>query len=594
MKKPCILYVLITVLFVSSIIFAGCGGSGGSTEVGATTQSATQEQTQTSEATTTSATTESTKDTKASSSEISAPGEYPIVPNLGDAHLTFLVTDHPAILDWATNDYITWITEQTNVTLDFETVSAEGKLEKLNIILAAGDIPDAVVGIGMTVNQTMRYGQQEGLFIPLNDLIDEHGYYIKDMFNEYPSSKTIATMTDGNIYALPAINDCFHVYMPQRYWMNEVWLDNLGLQVPTTTDELYNVLVAFRDNDANGNGDPNDEIPFSGCNTGWWGQVDTYIMNAFCYYPINLLSYTTDNDGLFLENGVVTHSFDNPAFKEGLTYLNKLYSENLLYSATFNQSLEQLTQLAENPSVNLLGSATSGYVLFATMGGERYGEYTEVLPLTGPGGYKNVVADPYVPYMPGHFAINANCPIPEIAIKWADMCYSQVATINAVWGPQDVAWEWAHEGDVGLDGKPALWRQLIPWQETEPQNLHLVQCVPDYRTDRIRLGLADDLSKPLKSADRLETWLQMVAEAYWEFARPENKIPPLIYTIEEADAMMVSQNEVNNLIKESITGFINGTLDVAKDYDSFRADLDTAGLPLLMEYKQKAYEAQWK
>ena len=526
--------------------------------------------------------------------EYSAVGEYPIVPNPGDVRLTFLVVDHPAILDWATNDFITWMYERTNVAVDFETVSSEGKTEKLNIILAAGEVPDAILGCKLTDDQIMRYAMDEGLFLPLNDLIEEHCVHLKKMFDEYPASKKKATMTDGVIYSLPEINDCFHTYMPQRMWINQVWLDNLGLKVPTTTDELYDVLVAFRDNDANGNGDPNDEIPLSGAMTGWWSQADTNIMNAFCYYPINLIQYENNNNGLFVEDGVVTHSFDNPAFKEGLAFLNKLYSEGLLYSATFNQTLEQLTQLAENPDANLLGCATSGYVMFATMGGERYGEYSEVLPLTGPNGYNNSIADPYVPFYNGDFSISVDCKYPEVAIKWADLCYDEEATLRSYFGPRGVAWDWAQEGDIGLDGKPALYRQLIPWQETEPQSLHLVQQIPDYRSSRIRLGLADDITKDIKSADRLETWLQQVAEAYWAFARPECKLPPMKFTVDEADEMMVARTEVNNLIKESITGFINGTLSIENDYDGFRSDLDAAGLPLLMEYNQRAYDAQWK
>lgn len=530
----------------------------------------------------------------AATAEYSAVGEYPIVPNPGDVEFTFLVVDHPAILDWATNDYITWMYEQTNVKINFETISFQGLQDKLNILLAAGDIPDAVVAMPLTDDQLMRYGMEEGLFMPLNDLIDEHGYYIKEMFEQYPASYKKATMIDGMIYSLPEINDCFHTYTPARMWINEVWLNNLGLEIPTTTDELYDVLVAFRDKDANGNGDPNDEIPFSGCIDNWWSQVDANIMNAFCYYPINLTTIATPNDGLFLENGVVTHSFDNPAFKEGLAYLKKLYDEGLLYSATFNLTRDQLATLVENPDANLVGLSTQGYVNFANLGGERYGEYTAVLPLTGPNGYNNVAADPYVPIYTGFFSISADCKHPEILMKWVDLCYSEEATLRAYFGPLGVAWDWAQEGDIGLDGKPAVYRQLIPWQQTEPQSLHLAQRIPDFRSSRIRLGMADDTTKSIKSADRLETWLQQVAEAYWEYARPECKLPPLKYTVEEADAMVIARTEVDKLIKQSITGFINGTLSIEDDYAKFRGDLDAAGLPLLMEYTQKAYDTQWK
>ena len=52
-------------------------------------------------------------------------------------------------------------------------------------------------------------------------------------------------------------------------FINKTWLDNLGLEVPTTLGELKDVLIAFRDNDANGNGDTTDEIPLDF--NGWFG-----------------------------------------------------------------------------------------------------------------------------------------------------------------------------------------------------------------------------------------------------------------------------------------------------------------------------------
>lgn len=47
-------------------------------------------------------------------------------------------------------------------------------------------------------------------------------------------------------------------------FINKAWLDRLGMEMPTTVDEWYEVLKAFKEQGANGNGDPNDEIPLTG------------------------------------------------------------------------------------------------------------------------------------------------------------------------------------------------------------------------------------------------------------------------------------------------------------------------------------------
>lgn len=67
-------------------------------------------------------------------------------------------------------------------------------------------------------------------------------------------------MPDGHIYSCPQLNKT-EGNLIHHYWINKTWLDNLGLEAPTTVDELYDVLVAFRDNDPNGNGQK-DEIPY--------------------------------------------------------------------------------------------------------------------------------------------------------------------------------------------------------------------------------------------------------------------------------------------------------------------------------------------
>ena len=101
-----------------------------------------------------------------------------------------------------------------------------------------------------------------------------------------------------------------------------MWLHNLGLDLPTTTDEFADVLRAFRDNDANGNGNPNDEIPLAFKFTDWGGYDHGPYMGAFCY-PLNQQYVLVDNNQVvFLGN--------QEGFKEGTKWLAELYGEGLI------------------------------------------------------------------------------------------------------------------------------------------------------------------------------------------------------------------------------------------------------------------------
>src|SRR5690606_8565908 len=120
------------------------------------------------------------------------------------------------------------------------------------------------------------------VLLPLNDLIDQYGSEIKRAFEDDPDLKAAITAPDGNIYALPHVNDCFHCWYSQKAWINKAWLDKLGLEIPTTTDDFYNVLKAFKKQDRIGKGN-DDEFPYSGAYGTWHGVLSYFIMNAFIY-----------------------------------------------------------------------------------------------------------------------------------------------------------------------------------------------------------------------------------------------------------------------------------------------------------------------
>ncbi|GAB4000577.1 hypothetical protein GCM10029992_32920 [Glycomyces albus] len=94
----------------------------------------------------------------------------------------------------------------------------------------------------------------------LDDLIGENTPNLVDAFEKEPGFEELATSPDGNIWGIPAWNDCYHCSYPSKLWMNSAWLDEVGLEQPTTPEELRTVLEAFKTQDPNGNGEA-DEIP---------------------------------------------------------------------------------------------------------------------------------------------------------------------------------------------------------------------------------------------------------------------------------------------------------------------------------------------
>lgn len=160
------------------------------------------------------------------------------------------------------------LSEITNINFEFEVSETGTWPEQKNIALVGGEYGDIILrdksatDANMAVTDEETYGPQ-GIFLDLTDLIDQYAPNIKAMMEKYPDVKAAMTSMDGKIYGLPYV---FHTATVQGHtaFFSEEWMKNVGVdKAPETTDELYDMLVAFKEQDANGNGDPSDEIPFT-------------------------------------------------------------------------------------------------------------------------------------------------------------------------------------------------------------------------------------------------------------------------------------------------------------------------------------------
>ena len=147
--------------------------------------------------------------------------------------------------------------------------------EKLSLVLASGDYPDIFFGLNMSSNLELQYGVEDQMLLPLNDLIEEYAPNFKAAISEFENGMESLKAVDGNIYSLPVLDVCQYAENAAKMWVNQEWLDQLDMETPTTTEEFYQMLKAFKENDMNGNGDPDDELPLVGSINGWNQKVET-------------------------------------------------------------------------------------------------------------------------------------------------------------------------------------------------------------------------------------------------------------------------------------------------------------------------------
>ncbi len=526
----------------------------------------------------------------AQSQDVSGPGEFPIVDE--PITLNVLMLGHAIVEDFNTNTFTHWYSERTGISVEFDIAPPNEAQEVLNLTIASGDLPDVIVGFTVDPSTLALFGPQ-GLFLPLSDLIESQGHYVHEVFAGSPQVLPLITSPDGEVYGLPQVNECYHCFYSQRAWINSDWLANVGMGVPQTTEEFVDVLTAFKEQDANGNGDPDDEIPLAAATTGWNGNIDGFLLNPFV-----LSEFNGQNRYFEQNNGVITQNVTSEGYREGLRYLNRLFSAGLFGEESFTQPMGQVKQQVEGGDAPTIGVVIAGaHSNFSNIGGDRWKKYVAVPSLEGPSGLRQAPFNPWG-VGSGQCVINAQTEHPVAAFKWCDGLYERETTLRSVFGiplweaaeGEDGQWRWAEAGEPALGGDEfeAIWRRLSTFGSL--QNVHWAQRGPSYRPNHLRLGEVrrDD-------AGGLEVvLLEETRVAYEPHARDiEDLIPPLALTTAQAAEVTELRLAITDYVAQMTAEFVLGRTSIDDGWDSFVATLESLGINRMAEIYQAAYDAQY-
>jgi putative aldouronate transport system substrate-binding protein len=143
------------------------------------------------------------------------------------------------------------------LTQPYEWDGGSGYEQSVRMQLSGGDVPEAMMLFSTEFTQELI---ETGVLIPLDDLLPKHAPRTWKLFSEKQWDLVRSFSPDRKIYFLPKIDDNPRVGLIRIDWLREVGIN----KVPETKEELLEVYKAFKKLDANGNGDPDDEICVSG------------------------------------------------------------------------------------------------------------------------------------------------------------------------------------------------------------------------------------------------------------------------------------------------------------------------------------------
>jgi putative aldouronate transport system substrate-binding protein len=510
-------------------------------------------------------------------------------PAPASARLTIGLPSNAYVLDYDMNALTQWVEEETGYDIEFILYSGSNISTQIATTIAAGQrLPDILFGVDLNANTVSTYGQ-DGYFVDLSNYYKDTNGASYIFWNRISSAlsdsqieqivSAIVDPTSGGIYAVPTVQASPSTQALYQPYINQVWLDKLGLSMPTNLEEFYSVLKAFREQDPNGNGLP-DEIPLMGSSKVQGGDVVSWLINMYMYYdPSN--PYQTHN------YSDITADYTEDAYRQALMFVNRLYKEGLLSAISFTASAADMRNLVTPADgTAICGVFCGNPELVANASSPVIEEYA-AMPLWGYAVEKPIS-------IKNNTFITKDCAEPSAAFKVLMALWSYEGSTRVRYGEYDSNWSEADPGAMSNYGLPAnikLHSDPI-FRQNSAQWGVVASCFLPYANGEDIQAVASE--GPLQHIAKLQT------DAITNFAAAKNNNPYYIQQtsllkLEDPDFANTTNTNLKRIRDQYQTGFIMGTYDPANDaaWRQYQTELSNADLELFLTKLTKAYQDSW-
>jgi putative aldouronate transport system substrate-binding protein len=334
---------------------------------------------------------------------LNTDGGFPIVKEGTEKTLSIYVEQTAEYGDPEESWFFRYIEEEMNINLDITTYTGDNKKEFLSLAFASDELPDIIIGANFSTAELLNYGELEEQLLDLAPYINEtYMPNLYGIYQEYPELKTLVTSPAGNVWSLGRITSNAPRGGNQRFFINYEWLEQCGLEVPTTLDEFINAMRTFK-------AEGLCEYPIGGAFASEHPGI--YILNAMGYVGANAKAYA-----ICLRDGkAVMPLADREVFGEYLKVMNQLYEEGLIHPDFFTM---------DRTSIYAVFAEDVGFMAQAPFAcTTNYTQYWCAPPLTSqwndtaaiPTGNGGTI---------GGVIVSAECEEPELAAKFIDAFYS--------------------------------------------------------------------------------------------------------------------------------------------------------------------------
>lgn len=478
---------------------------------------------------------------------------------------------HVGVADWEDMPFWQAMTEATNISWEFTLPPNDDFLTNLNLAFATQNLPDVLFGSALTSAQQVEHGSV-GTLIPLQDLIAEHAPNIQRLLDENPTIRTSITAPDGNIYALPTIDQSFSAIWPVGpVYFNGTWMEALDAEIPTTLDEFTDLMFRFRDEMPEILG-VDQVFPISATDEMQWLRL----------WMLSFWGMTTRT--IEATDGVVVHNVTTDAYRAYLEWMHMAFEEGLIHPEIYTLSHDHHNALGGDNLVGFFQSWHSNG--FLQTDEEQALDNPMLRPLTSE--FSEGVLPRSTGFSPGQFAITNNAADPVTIIRWIDWLYTEEGAIFADHGPEGAFWVYEAHAETGEQV-----RVFTPGVDPEDGHARArftpyfgfpgPQLIPA-EGPRILRDAAQSLETPLDDFLREET-----RATVYTYGRVP--IPTVMFTPEEADAVAIINADLLLEMDMQEASFVTGITPLNDEtWAEFLATLDQIGMQELVAAWQAAYD----
>lgn len=452
--------------------------------------------------------------------------------------------------------------EETGCHVEWIHPASGAEDEKFNLIIASGNLPDMMVYKWGNVAGGAKMYMEDSVILSLGDMIDKYMPNLKAYNAENPEVKKQYTDDEGSVYYIPIIRKDPEMRVFRGPQIRKDWLDKLGLDVPQTPDELYEVLKAFKTRDPNGNGEA-DEIPMSGVK-----------FENVAYGIGNLLwGFGTVND-FYLKDGKVTYGILEDEFVEGLDFIRKLYSDGLIDPDYLLNERDKMDNKVMNNRVGFVYSLQPGNYYNNMNDGTR--KVVGIPHLAKNPGMNNVFDEIYIQdAMDVSIAVTTANKNPSGSLKWLDTFFGKKGVEYMNYGKEGLSFEWE-------DNYPKLSDSYI---------FHNPNGKSQQEMSGLTLGTYQTIFPTLQEwnyyEQLLSPWGKESIDAWSGSAHTDGILPRLSFTSEESETIAQKMSQIETFTGEWANKIIvgNGTLD---DFSAIREKVKSMGIDEVLEIYNNA------